>query len=134
MTLCALSVGCSDERPYNEVTVIGREYSFQVPDTLPPGPTVFVLQNRGAVRHELGMGLLKKGMTIESAFEADKSGEDPLEAMIGYLIAEPGEKSPGRLLVDLESGRRYGLICTLRDGPDAPKHDELGMRADFTVR
>lgn len=125
--------GCTAEPSFNEVTVVGTDYAFEAPDTLPPGPTLFVLENRGAVEHEVGMGLLKEGMTIEGALEAQASGEDPLDATLGFLYADPEEQSPGQLLVDLQPGRRYGLVCLLQDHPDAPTHTELGMHHDFVV-
>lgn len=125
--------GCTTEPSFNEVTVVGTDYAFEAPDTLPPGPTLFVLENRGAVEHEVGMGLLKEGMTIEDALEAERSGEDPLDATLGFLYADPEDQSPGQLLVDLQSGRRYGLVCLLQDHPDAPPHTELGMYHGIVV-
>lgn len=128
-----MGVGCTAERPVNEVTVVGTDYAFEAPDTLPPGPTVFVLDNRGVVQHEVGMGLLKEGVTIEDALAAQQAGDDPLEATLGFVYADPEERSPGRLFVDLQPGRRYGLVCFLQDRPDAPPHTELGMHHDFVV-
>jgi len=39
----ALGTGCADAPSVNEVTVVGTDYGFDVADTLPPGPTVFIL-------------------------------------------------------------------------------------------
>lgn len=112
---------------------MGTDYAFEVPDTLPPGPTLFVLENRGAVEHELGMGLLKEGLTMEGALAAEEAGEDPLEESLGFLYADSEERSPSGLFVALQPGRRYGVVCFLPDHPDAPTHEELGMYDSFIV-
>lgn len=127
------TTGCTGEPAFHEVTVVGADYAFQVADTLPPGPTLFVLENEGAVRHEMGMGLLKEGLTIEEAVASEQEGGDPIEESLGFVIADAGERSPSGLLVNLESGRRYGLVCFLQDHPDDPPHVELGMLDSFVV-
>lgn len=127
------TTGCTGEPAVSEVTVVGTDYAFDVADTLPSGPTVFVLENQGAVEHELGMGLLKEGLTMEEAMASEQEGGDPLEESLGFVYADPGERSPSGLLVDLESGRRYGLVCLLQDHPDAAQHVELGMHDSFVV-
>lgn len=43
------------------VTVIGLDYAFQAPDTLPAGPVTLSFINRGIVRHELILFLLNDG-------------------------------------------------------------------------
>lgn len=133
LSVGAVATGCAENPSFNEVTVVGTDYAFEMADTLPPGPTVFVLENRGAVRHEMGMGLLKEGLTMEEAFAAEESGEDALEASVGFLYADAEEQSLRRLLVDLQPGRRYGLVCFLRDHPDAPQHTDLGIHHSFVV-
>jgi hypothetical protein len=42
-------------------------------------------------------------------------------------FAWPGATSPARVTVELQAGRAYALLCTLRDTTTAPPHAALGM-------
>jgi len=52
----------------------------------------------------------------------------------GVVMAVPGAKSAGRLLVNLERGKTYMLICNFQDMPDKPRHVALGMFTSFQVK
>src|SRR5258706_4327107 len=48
------------------VAVVGSDYAFiQFPATIAAGPTRFSFENRGNVRHEMSVVLLKAGVTVE---------------------------------------------------------------------
>ena len=47
--------------PEAETKVVGFEYAFSAPAELPPGPRAFRFENRGKVRHELNVSLLRTG-------------------------------------------------------------------------
>lgn len=133
--LTAASSACSPERP-NQVTIVGLDYAFEAPDTLPPGPTVFAFENRGEVDHEAILVQLREGVTLDELMQAVREGADPgdfTEGGPGILIAAPGETTASRLLVDLVPGRTYALVCNFRDEPDDPPHTVLGMRGSFAV-
>lgn len=128
--------GCAGGSSPNEVTVIGLDYAFRAPDTLPPGPTAIAFENRGEVDHELILVRLQEGVTVADVMEAVRGGGDPRELTEGgpgILIAGPGQTTASRLLVDLQRGRTYALVCNFRDQPDDPPHTELGMFAGFEV-
>ncbi|MGH7540959.1 MAG: hypothetical protein ACRELC_08175 [Gemmatimonadota bacterium] len=128
--------GCSAEDPLNEVTVIGLDYAFGGPRTLPPGPTAIAFENRGEVEHEMILVRLKEGVTLEEVIEAVRGGGDPAEFTeggAGILIAGPGAVTASRLLVDFSPGRTYALVCNFQDEPDAPPHTALGMVATLQV-
>lgn len=132
-----LAVACAPSESPNAVTVGGLDYAFQAPDTLPAGPTVFRFENRGEVRHEMILVRLKEGVTIQQLMDGVQSGSDPsefLEGGPGILLAQPGQTTEARLLVDLLPGRTYALVCNLRDSPDTQPHTVLGMRDSFYVR
>lgn len=134
--LPALLSGCTEEETTNEVTVLGIDYAFDAPDTLPPGPTAVAFENRGQVPHEMILVRLKEGVTLEEVTQAVQGGSDPsefTEGGPGILIAGPGETAASRLLVDLIPGRTYALVCNFQDEPDAPPHTALGMRTSFQV-
>lgn len=120
----------------NEVTVVGLDYAFGGIGTLPPGPTAIAFENRGEVAHEMILVRLKEGVTLEQVMELAGGGGDPgelTEGGPGILIADPGQTTASRLLVDLLPGRTYALVCNFQDQPDAPPHTELGMVTSFRV-
>lgn len=119
----------------SEVTVIGLDYAFGGPRTLPPGPTVIAFENRGEVPHEMILVRLQEGVTLEQVMEVGGSGGDPMSLMEGgpgILIAGPGETTPSRLMIDLRPGM-YVLVCNFQDEDDAPPHIALGMSATLEV-
>jgi hypothetical protein len=119
----------------NEVTVIGLDYAFGGPRTLPPGPTVIAFENQGEVPHEMILVRLMEGVTFEEVMAAGESGGDPMSMMEGgpgILIAGPGETTPSRLMIDLRPGT-YMLVCNFQDEDDAPPHIALGMSATLEV-
>lgn len=134
--LAMLLSGCAKDETPNDVTVVGIDYAFDAPDTLPPGATAIAFENRGKVPHEMILVRLKEGITLEKLMEGVGRGGDPrefTEGGAGILIAAPGETTAGRLLVDLLPGWRYALVCNFQDEPDAPPHIALGMRSSFAV-
>lgn len=120
------------------VVITGTDYAFlQLPDTLPSGPTALSFANRGKVKHEMSVVRLRPGVSVQQVLERGPgaaSSRALVDQLIGILIARPGEDSGGELLVDLKPGRRYLVICTLRDAPDARQHMTLGMIGSFEAR
>ena len=118
------------------VAVVANEYAFiAFPATIAAGPTAFSFENRGEVRHEMTIILLKPGLTAKDAVDAGAAVTGPriAESLVGLLIARKHEKAGGQLLVDLKSGQRYLVICNLKDMPDALPHSKLGMVTSFDV-
>jgi len=119
-----------------EVLVTGSDYAFQFPDTLRPGQTNLRFVNAGSVDHEMGIALLRPGVTLAQVLDLVKAGGSPdslLDGLVGILIARPGVTALGSLAVDLSPGRTYALFCNLQDAPDKPPHSALGMVASRTV-
>lgn len=118
------------------ITVIGHDYAFDLQDTVTAGPIVFGLQNRGTVRHEVIVVLLKKDRTASDYLNAKTPEERRLlnDGLVGLIMAEPGHAAPGQLLSRLQKGRDYLLLCNLRDAPDKPPHSQLGMIAVLHVK
>lgn len=128
-----LVAGCTrSEIPgrYNEVEIVGTDYAFTAPASLPAGRTTFRFANKGKVRHELNISRLKKGVSIErflAAVRADQTVQPLIEGPVGVLFAQPGERSQGALSVDLGKGETYAIICIFRDSAGAKRHYDLGM-------
>ena len=119
-----------------DVTVTGSDYAFQLPDSLQAGPTVLHFKNVGKVDHEMGMALLKPGVTLAHVLDRIKGGGSPdslLDGIVGILIAKPGATTLGGLSVELLPGRTYAMFCNFQDGPDKPPHSSLGMVGSRTI-
>ena len=117
------------------VTVIGLDYAYQAPTTLPAGLTTFAFENRGKVVHEVVIGRLKPGITLDSIMHSEPGpARRALVKNVGILVAEPGESPLGRLEVELSAGETYVLYCNFQDAPDKPRHMMMGMFASIQVK
>lgn len=117
------------------VAVIGLDYAFQAPDTLPAGPVTLSLLNRGTVRHELLFFVLNEGRTLGELLRSTTLEQRmSLGRLVGIILAEPGQAAGAQLVVDLARGRSYVFLCVLRDAPDKPPHAALGMAKALVVK
>jgi hypothetical protein len=120
----------------NDILVTGSDYAFQLSDTLRAGQATFRFENAGKVDHELGIALLRPGVTLTQVLDLVKAGGSPdslLDGVVGILIAKPGVAALGSLAIDLIAGRTYALFCNFQDGPDKPPHSALGMVTSRTI-
>ena len=118
------------------IDVVGNEYAFvQFPSTIAAGPTLFSFTNRGKVRHEFSILLLQPGITPQQILASGRapSAKVFVQRNVGLLIARPDETSGGDLFIDLKSGQRYLVVCTLKDSAAAKPHAEMGMITSFDV-
>ena len=117
------------------VDVVGNDYAFNpLPKRIKQGTTIFTFANHGKVPHELALGRLKKGTTIDEIIAGVKAGGRPrdyIERSVGVLVAGPGSSPEGKLLVDLQKGETYLVFCNFKDTPEAPAHILLGMYSVF---
>lgn len=129
-------IGCRVSAGPREASYVGRDFAFRGPDTLPPGPTVFRFKNAGTLDHELGLALLRPGVTAAQAFAAERDGAsvDSIYEADGLLYTPFGTEVDMGLTVDLQPGRSYVLICTLEGGPKETPHVKLGMFKGLVVR
>jgi hypothetical protein len=117
------------------IEVIANDYAFSpLPGRIEAGPTIFTFANKGTVQHEMSIGRLRDGATLDDLLKVSREGgrlRDLMERSVGILIAGGGKSPDGRLLVDLISGQTYVLLCNLKDRPDSPPHMTLGMYTSF---
>ena len=120
-----------------EIDVVANDYSFQpLPEKIEAGPAIFAFANQGKVEHEMSIGRLKVGVTLDEvvrAFKEGASGQNFFARSVGSLDAAPGKSPDGRLLVELVPGSTYFVLCNLKDKPDAQSHMMLGMYTAFHV-
>lgn len=134
VALAALGTACTP--PARQVAIIGQDYAFQAPATLPAGPATITFENHGAVAHELSIARLRPGITMDSALAGVRAGATPdsfIDGTVGILVARPGHPSLGALHVDLAAGRTYALVCQFQDAPDQPPHMAKGMIGSIRV-
>lgn len=86
------------------VTVIGLDYAFQAPDTLPAGPATLSFLNRGNVRHEVLLFILNEGRSPGEFLRSSLDERISMGRAVGALFAEPGEAAGAQLVVDLGGG------------------------------
>ena len=126
----------SDLRRAKDVEIVGFDYAFKLPATMPAGLTTLRFRNDGKHRHELNIVQLKAGASLKQFIDAANAGT-PLSPMIdrvvGVLFAEPGARSPSALAVNLVPGGVYAVQCIFKDSSTAPAHRRLGMFTSFTV-
>ena len=138
VTLAATLVGAAPSAPQPPtvvVRVVARDYALEAPDTVRAGDVAFELENRGAQYHELLVGLLRPGATADDIVTAHKRGLTLRqlsqaylgEDVSGALLAAPSARAPAHLVVPLQRGREYVLLCQLRDSAGKPPHAVLGM-------
>jgi hypothetical protein len=119
------------------VSVIGSDYAFVAPDTVPAGEVAISFTNKGTVLHEVKVVQLRSGVTLTQVLPlamADSAWEEYREPTSGILTARPGMKTPGRLLINFERGHAYLLICGFANSDTSQIHSALGMIRSVAVR
>ena len=117
-------------------TIIATDYAFQYPRTVAPGRHTFLMRNEGKQRHELSIGLLKTGITLERLRQLEKTGvsvDSLFEGEFGLLHSRGGQAPLGHLTIDMLPGREYVIVCFFQDSDKAPAHYELGMFGSIRV-
>jgi hypothetical protein len=113
-----IAVGCSSPAVQQQHVLVGAlDYTFDAPDSLPAGEVAFGLENRGKVAHELIVVGLRPEADVADILRrdrADSTWRHLREPPSGILTADSGVRTPGSLLVKLERGKRYLLLCHFR--------------------
>ncbi len=135
VALCLVAGGCTREKrsqaplpadpPRVEVKL--NEYRFEHQPVLPNGLVVFHVSNVGRSEHELTLLQLTEDVPpLRDQLRA-------AERRVVRPIAAVPPRSPGgtgTFAVDLVPGRRYAVVCFVRD-PDGQAHALKGMNSEF---
>lgn len=135
IALPLLLVACAPRAP-RPVEIVAVNYAFQAPDSVPAGPAVFTLTNRGTVVHEVQLFRFRRGITADSGLRllvTENTPDSLYDASGAVLISAVGATAVQRVEADLQAGELWGLVCQFRDSAGAPKHDQLGMFKVLTV-
>ncbi len=117
-----------------DVTIIGREYAFDMPSTVPAGLVHLTFLNQGKEEHEAQLFLLKPGVTEAQLLkvlqaEGPPSGPLPATTAGGSASVRPGQRQ--EVYVTLQPGT-YEVVC-FDSGADNVPHIAKGMYKSFTV-
>ncbi|HEX2189941.1 MAG TPA: hypothetical protein VHG51_13635 [Longimicrobiaceae bacterium] len=118
----------------NVVTVGARDFSFQLPRTIPAGLTAFRLVNDGTEMHHAQLVRIGAGHTVDELMALLSRGEHNLPEWATY-VGGPNTPVPGGGVTEtalrLEAGE-YALICVIPSGDGVP-HFMKGMVVPVTV-
>lgn len=139
LAACALSLVSATlhaQRTHEQaVEVKAVDFAFSVPDTLKSGFHRWSFANNGTVRHEFVVVRLPAGLLLQTAIDslharglrAFLPGSPTLGFASAALLAPAGARSQAELLTRDRRGDRLLVFCQLREAPEKPKHDEMGM-------
>jgi hypothetical protein len=116
----------------NVVEVVATDFAYQMPDTIPAGPTRFRLVNQGPDFHHIQLVKLEEGRTMADFAALDPHGPAPSWAV---LVGGPNTPLPGggisEGILDLAPGT-YVAICVIPASDGVP-HIAKGMVHPLTV-
>jgi hypothetical protein len=115
------------------VTMTAKDYSFQMPGTLPNGLVHITFKNAGKQPHQANIARLNKGVT---AAKVQQQLNQNMDAALGLvtLVGGPNTVDPGgsQQVVLRFSPGEYVAICFVA-GPDGKPHFMKGMLKFFSV-
>jgi uncharacterized cupredoxin-like copper-binding protein len=115
-------------------TYIATEFAFEGPDSLPAGDVTMTMDNQGKQMHELVLGELLEGKTMDDVHALLMKGppKNPPKWFrnVSGTGAKPGET--GTLEAELTPGT-YAMLCFVPDKASKKPHVVLGMMKEVTV-
>ena len=116
----------------NMVTFTAKEYSFDGPDTIPAGLTMFHLTDAGKEMHHLQVIKLDQGKTFTDLQAALKAGGPPPTWMIPYGGVNPPAPGATTTAMQVMEPGNYAVVCFV-EGADHVPHLAKGMAKPLTV-
>ena len=119
--------------PVARGTFTMRDFSFEMPDSIPAGRSTYKVTNVGPQPHELVVVKIGEGNTVQDvmAWYRTPSGPPPFESVGGINGLSLG--GSGFMTLDLQPGA-YAAVCLIPDPASGLPHLHLGMVKEFTVR
>lgn len=131
-----LLVSCARETPApvaNDLVIVGTDFSFASPDTVPAGLTrIRMVSNGPRYLHHVQLVKLEQGMTYDSLMAAMRNPGPPPAWMVfvtGANAPPPGDTT--NVYHVLQAGN-YALLCFIPDSAMVP-HMALGMSKPLVV-
>ena len=111
--------------------IVARDFGYDLPASVPSGPTRIELVNGGHDLHHAQLVRLEQGKTLAdlAAFPHDA----PPPAWV-VMVGGPGAVAPGdsSAVIQTLTPGNYAVLCFI-PGPDQVPHVAKGMAAGFTV-
>lgn len=125
----------------NELSIVETDYAFSVEGAPVAGTLSITVANQGSEFHEIAMGKLVEGKTLDDVRAAAENASEDEDAFGGVLEEETalddlgGVQQPGTGYTitgsAIEAGE-YALLCFLPNAEGQP-HFSLGMLEGFTI-
>jgi hypothetical protein len=133
LTVTAADAQPETAAPQSAGTLNMRDFSFDIPDTLPAGTNTFTVVNAGPQPHELNILKLAPDASLSDlqAWQPSQGTPPPFEAIGGMNGMSQGESH--YMTLDLQPGT-YVAICNIPDAGSGVPHSRLGMVRQFTVQ
>ena len=124
------------QEPQAEVSVILKDFTFEIPSNIKAGRHTWKVTNQGPQPHEMFFIKLADGQTMADvmAFMASPTNEDaapPFEEVGGTAALGAGQT--GWVDLDLPAGD-YVALCFVPDATTGKAHAEMGMMTPFSVK
>ena len=116
----------------NMVTFTAKEFSFDGPDSIPAGLTMFHLTDAGQQLHHLQIVKLDQGKTFADLQAALKAGGPPPAWMLPYGGVNPPAPGETTTAMQVMEPGNYAVVCFV-EGPDHVPHIAKGMLKPLTV-
>lgn len=131
-TLIGAITACG-EASMPTATITGKDFAFEMPDTLPSGLVDITFKNTGKEPHQVNIARLNNGVTQEKFKSTLQQGPDAALALLtfagGANTIDPGKSQ--EVVNNLTPGQ-YVALCFLTS-PDGKSHIMEGMMKFFTV-
>lgn len=115
----------------NVVNVVAKEFQFEMPDTVPAGPTLFHFTDNGEQLHHVTLVKLEQGKTLKDLTTLPPGPFPKWMVFMGGPNTPLPKGGQGEDIVDLTPGN-YAVICVIPDSDGKP-HMMKGMVKALTV-
>jgi len=113
------------------VNVVAKEYGYNMPKSIPAGPTLFHLTDDGNLLHQMTIIRLKQGKTVSDLTKLPPGPFPAWAVFMGGPNTPLPEGGQSRVAVNLPAGH-YAVVCLIPGAGGVP-HMMLGMERALTV-
>lgn len=111
--------------------IVARDYAYDVPASVPSGPTRIELVNHGQDLHHAQLVRLEQGKTLQDLAAFPHDAPPPSWVV---MVGGPGAVGPGdsSAVIETLTPGNYAVLCFIPASDNVP-HVAKGMAAGFTV-
>jgi len=116
----------------NMVSFTAKEFSFEGPDSIPAGLTMFHLTDAGKELHHVQIVKLEEGKTVADFLAASKVAGPPPTWAVPYGGVNPPAPGETTIATQVMEAGNYALVCFVESADHVP-HIAKGMAKALTV-